>query len=71
MLIVYFKENKNTLLVQLRKDVPSVGEEIKIKGRKGKVTNVQNIDERNVHVQIILDKVAKNKLTLDPKKKRR
>ncbi|MBS4207021.1 hypothetical protein [Bacillus sp. FJAT-50079] len=71
MRIVHFKENKNTLLVQLRKDVPSVGEEIKVKGRKGKVIGVQNFDEKNFYVQVIFESKNKNKLPFDPKKKRR
>ena len=43
---VYFFENKNLLLSQVRKLVPAEGEDIKIKGRKGKVLNVTSIDEK-------------------------
>ncbi len=72
MFVVHFFENKNLLLVQLRNQVPSVGEDIKIKGRKGKVSDVNSVDEKNIQVQIFIEKVInKNKLIVDPKKKKR
>ncbi|WP_342429497.1 hypothetical protein [Neobacillus sp. FSL H8-0543] len=72
MFVVHFFENKKLLLVQLRNQVPAVGEDIKIKGRKGKVSDVNSVDEKNIQVQILIEKVInKNKLVVDPKKKRR
>ncbi|WP_442600181.1 hypothetical protein [Neobacillus sp. D3-1R] len=72
MFVVSFYENKNVLLSQLRKSVPAVGDDLTIKGRKGKVSSVDTIDEKNVHVQVTLEKVLKNKLAAeDPKKKKR
>ncbi|MBW8351733.1 hypothetical protein K0H71_20215 [Bacillus sp. IITD106] len=71
MFVVYFFENKNLLLNQLLKRVPSVGEDIIIKGRKGKVSSVEHIDERKIHVQVILEKVKKNKLMIDHSKKKK
>lgn len=70
MFIVYYLEGKNILLNQLRKSVPSEGEEIKIKGRKGKVTSVQTIEDK-VHVQVLLESVNKNKVVLDNSKKKK
>jgi hypothetical protein len=61
MFAVYFFENKNLLLSQLLKHVPSEGESLTIKGRKGKVSRITIIDEKNVHVQVILENVNKNK----------
>lgn len=68
MFVVHFFENKNLLLIQLLHYVPSVGEDLRIKGRKGKVLNV-NRDEKNIHVEVILENINKNKLTVDKKKK--
>ena len=42
MYVVHFLENKNQLLSQLLKNVPSVGEVVVIKGRKGKVSSITN-----------------------------
>jgi Mg2+/Co2+ transporter CorC len=74
MYVVHFFENKVELLNQLLGSVPAVGEAITIKGRKGKVTSVNNVDDKHVHVQIMIEKVAvKNKLSaadLAKKKKR-
>jgi hypothetical protein len=71
MFIVYYFEGRNILLNQLRKNVPKDGEDIKIKGRKGKVSSVQQIDENKVHVQVTLERVDKNKVVLDNSKKKK
>jgi hypothetical protein len=70
MYVVHFFENKNPLLVQFLNQVPSVGEDIKIKGKKGKVSSVHSLDERNIEVQILVEKV-KIKAVVDPRKNRR
>ncbi|MBI0578732.1 hypothetical protein IEC97_15315 [Neobacillus cucumis] len=61
MFVVYFFDNKNLLLTQLLQRVPSVGEDLKIKGRKGKVSSVTSVDEQKFQVQIVLEAVNKNK----------
>lgn len=71
MFAVHFFENKNQLLTQLLRRVPSVGEDLTIKGRKGKVSSVTSIDEKNIHVQIILETVKSNKLIVDNSKKKK
>ncbi|MCJ8008079.1 hypothetical protein ACFFF5_18005 [Lederbergia wuyishanensis] len=71
MFVVYFLEDKNVLLNQLLKRVPSVGEDISIKGRKGKITSVDSIDEKKFHVQVIFEKVKKNTLIVDNSKKKK
>ncbi|MEH7382195.1 hypothetical protein V7138_17170 [Bacillus sp. JJ1533] len=71
MYVVHYYENKNLLLTQLVQNVPSVDEAIKIKGRKGKVTNVTDIDERNIQVQVVLDRIVKKNAVSDLKKKKR
>jgi hypothetical protein len=71
MFDVYFFENKNLLLSQLLKRVPSVGEDLTIKGRKGKVSSVTSINEKKIHVQVILENVNKTKLIVDNSKKKK
>ncbi|RFB18845.1 hypothetical protein DZB84_00895 [Bacillus sp. HNG] len=71
MYVVHYFENKNLLLTQLVQTVPSVDDAIKIKGKKGKVSKVIDIDERNIHVQVELDRIVKKKAVDDSKKKRR
>lgn len=71
MFVVNFFENKNLLLSQLLKRVPAVGEDLTIKGRKAKVSTVNSIDEKQVHVQVILETVNKNKLVVDNSKKKK
>jgi hypothetical protein len=64
MYVVHFFEDKIELLNQLLGSVPSLGEMITVKGRKGKVTDVNQVDDKHVHVQIMIEKVVvKNKLT--------
>ncbi len=71
MYVVYYYENKNQLLNQLLKRVPTVGENLTIKGRKAKVTRVNSIDERKFQVQVTLEPIQKAKISLEDLKKRR
>lgn len=71
MFVVHFFENKNALLNQLLKRVPAVGEDLTIKGRKGKVTSVTEVDEKTVHVQVTLEAIKKASLVAEPGKKKK
>ncbi|MBE2977516.1 hypothetical protein [Priestia megaterium] len=71
MVAVHFFENRKLLLSQLRENIPSTGDNLKIKGRKGTVVLVNDIDEKNVHVEVALEKVVKKNLALDNAKKKR
>ncbi|KAB2330518.1 hypothetical protein F7731_19790 [Cytobacillus depressus] len=71
MFAVHFFENKNQLLCQLLKNVPNEGEALTIKGRTGKIASVKNIDEKNIHVQVIFEAVKKAKPVLDNSKKKK
>ncbi|MFI8657371.1 MULTISPECIES: hypothetical protein [Priestia] len=71
MVAVHFFENRKLLLSQLRENIPSTGDDLKIKGRKGTVVLVNDIDEKNVHVEVTLEKVVKKNLALDNAKKKR
>ena len=72
MVAVHFIENNNVVLTQLTKQVPTVNEDIKIKGRKGKVLSVKNIDQNVIHVQVQFEQLTKSKVSIvDNKKKKR
>ena len=71
MVVVHFIENRTVILTQLRNQVPPVNEDIKIKGRKGKVLSVKEIDENVIHVQVFFEPVIKKQLVLKDDKKRR
>ncbi|OLS35838.1 hypothetical protein [Bacillus sp. MRMR6] len=72
MFVVHFIENKNVLLSQLLQRVPSLGENITIKGKKGKVSSVSAIDEKHFHVELIIEKVVnKSKVAVDNSKKKK
>ncbi|MCC3357290.1 hypothetical protein [Bacillus sp. REN16] len=71
MYVVHYFENKNLLLTQLVQNVPAVDEAIKIKGKKGKVLKVTNVDNRNVHIQVEFERIVKKNPVVDPRKRRR
>jgi hypothetical protein len=71
MFAVHFIENNNVVLTQLLQRVPAEGEELRIKGRKGKVSSVKTIDELNIHVQVIFEVVKKNNFIVDNSKKKK
>ncbi|MFP5105925.1 hypothetical protein ACSU6B_04015 [Neobacillus sp. C211] len=71
MFAVHFIEKNNVLLTQLLNRVPTEGEELKIKGRKAKVESVKNIDDLNIHVQVTIVVVNKNKIVVDNSKKKK
>lgn len=71
MYAVHFFDNKNLVLCQLLKRFPSVGEDIKIKGRKGKISSVLSINEKVIHVHVTFEAVKKSNVIVDPSKKKR
>ncbi|UOE53262.1 hypothetical protein [Cytobacillus oceanisediminis] len=71
MFTVYYLDGRNVLLNQLCKSVPNEGEEVKIKGRKGKVTSVTAVEESKIHVQVELENVNKAKLAAEADKKKK
>ncbi|MCM3122764.1 hypothetical protein QNH36_12020 [Mesobacillus sp. AQ2] len=71
MFVVHFFENRNELLNQLRQQVPSVGEDLRIKGRKGKVTSVLAVNEKTYHVHLALESKQKPTVAADPGKKKK
>lgn len=73
MIVVRFFENNSVVLSQFRNQIPSVDENIKIKGRKGKVLSIKEIEENKFHVYVAFEKIVKNNklLAKDLKKKKR
>ncbi len=71
MKVVHFYEGKENILIQLLENIPPVDQPIKIKGRKGKILQVSEIDDRTVAVMVELDKVKKRSTSsLNSKRKR-
>lgn len=69
---VHYLENNTPVLSQCLERIPEVDEDLKIKGRKGKVVNVVQIEENKYHVHVVLEKINKKQALLkDDKKKRR
>ena len=73
MYAIHFYENNNYVLNQVLRNIPSIDENVVIKGRKGKVTSVQEIKENVYYVFVEFEKVVdKSKTAIqDLKKKRR
>ena len=72
MFTIHYLENNTTVLSQWLVRIPEVGESIKIKGRKGKVVNVIQIEDNKYHVHVALEKIIKKESLLkDDKRKRR
>ncbi len=72
MFAIHFIENNTLVLSQLLRRIPSVDEDLRIKGRKGKVLNVKQIEGNLYHVHVWFEPVVKYVPTLkDNKKKKR
>ncbi|MFJ6208565.1 hypothetical protein [Lysinibacillus sp. NPDC092081] len=72
MFVTHFYENKTSVLSQLLVSLPTVEENIKIKGRKAKIVQIVQIDDsNNYHVSIIFEKVPKKQPVKEIGKKKR
>ena len=72
MFAIHFYENNIAVLSQALNRVPEVDENIKIKGRKGKVVDVIQIEDNKYRINVALEKIIKNApLLKDDKKKKR
>ncbi|MET0960636.1 MAG: hypothetical protein ABWX58_09955 [Psychrobacillus psychrotolerans] len=58
MFTVHFMEKNIVILTQVLRDIPSIDDDLKIKGRKGKVINVQETEENGIQVQVEFEKVV-------------
>ncbi len=72
MYSIHFYESKTYLLNKASRIIPSVNENVRIKGRNGKVINVQEMGENRyfvfVEFEIIVDK---SKLAMNNLKKKK
>lgn len=73
MFAVHFMEKNIIVLTQVLRVIPAVDEQLKIKGRKGKIISVQETEENGIRVQVEFEKVVdKNKTSIkDLGKKKR
>ncbi|MEK3953108.1 hypothetical protein [Psychrobacillus sp. FSL K6-1464] len=74
MFAVHFMEKNMVILTQVLRDIPFIDDDLKIKGRKGKVINVLETEENGIQVQVEFEKVVdKNKTSVKDlgKKKRK
>ncbi|MBD8067854.1 hypothetical protein [Bacillus sp. PS06] len=72
MAVVHFIDGRTVVLSQYLANIPAVDQAIKVKGRKGKVINVIEIDENQVQVYVELEAKNKNQVAAkDTKKKKR
>lgn len=71
MYSVHFFEKRKLLISKLLNEVPSNGSELKLKGRKGKITDVIEVDENKYHVHIELEAVKKAAALAPVDKKKR
>ncbi|UZH06946.1 hypothetical protein [Heyndrickxia coagulans] len=72
MKTVHYYENQQHILSQLVNRVPVCGQDIRIKGRNGKIKDILEITENVYRVQVQLEPAAKKRtVTVDNKKKRR
>ena len=68
---IHFYENNTLVLSQFLKSIPLVDENIKIKGRKGKVLSVKMEDENKYQVHVVFDPIIIKPLKANDKKKRK
>ncbi|WP_274310294.1 hypothetical protein [Solibacillus daqui] len=72
MFAIHYFEKNTSVLSQCLERIPEVDESIKIKGRKGKVVNVTQIEDNKYYVHVVLEKIInKEQLLKDDKKKKR
>ncbi|MDN4608504.1 hypothetical protein [Sporosarcina highlanderae] len=73
MYSIHFYENNTYVLNQALRTIPTIGDNVRIKGRNGKVVNVQEMDENRyfvfVEFEVIVDR--SKKVESDPRKRRR
>lgn len=72
MFAIHYFERNTLFISKLLNEVPTVGSEVKLKGRKGKITEVTQIEENKFRVQVELEVIKKVPLVgAEDKKKRK
>jgi hypothetical protein len=68
---VTFYENRLLIMSKLTSTIPAENEVIHLKGRKATVVRVDKLDEKTIHVHVVLEKIVKKVAALEPNKKRK
>ncbi|MDM5233188.1 hypothetical protein [Lysinibacillus pakistanensis] len=71
MFVTHFYEGKTSVLSQLLVNLPAVEENIKIKGRKAKIIEVNQINNNNYQVRIVFEIIPKKQPIKELGKKKR
>ncbi|AVK85473.1 hypothetical protein C3943_19060 [Lysinibacillus sp. B2A1] len=71
MFVTHFYEGKTSVLSQLLVNLPVVEENFKIKGRKAKIIEVNQINNNNYQVRIVFEIVPKKQPIKELGKKKR
>lgn len=72
MVTIHFFENSTNVLTQLRQEIPNIDQQVKIKGRKGKVLSINQVKDHVYQVNIEFEKIViKAAVAADNKKRRR
>jgi len=74
MYVVHFYEKNTIVLTQALNAIPAVEQDLRIKGRKGKVVSIENPQENTIHVFVEFEKIVDKSSTASKdlgKKKRR
>lgn len=72
MMVIHIYENRTEVLNQFVVRIPAVDEDIRVKGRKAKVVQVNQIDEKKYHIHVVYEKIPKKQpFTKELKKKKR
>jgi len=71
LVTVHFFDNSTNVLTQLRQEIPNVEQEIKIKGRKGKILSVIQLKEDVFQANVEFEKIVKKAAVAADSKKRK
>jgi len=71
MFVTHFYEGKTSVLSQLLVNLPTVEENIKIKGRKAKIIGVNQINNNNYQVRVVFEIIPKKQPIKELGKKKR
>ncbi|EOR22911.1 hypothetical protein KGR20_15530 [Cytobacillus oceanisediminis] len=71
MVTIHFFENSTNVLTQLRQEIPNIDQQVKIKGRKGKVLSINQVKDHVYQVNIEFEKIVKKAAVAADNKKRR
>ncbi|MGM9987424.1 MAG: hypothetical protein ACI35O_09375 [Bacillaceae bacterium] len=71
MVVVHYYEKNKELLNQLCTKSPAKGADIVLKGRKGKIVGVREVEGNKVRVDVELEVIRKVVAGADDKKKKR